>query len=244
MLCFSAAAHAACLFAFAVVGLLANCTEEPDRAHIFELVSHVPAVSPSAPSAPSPRIPLDSLQSEASTPKDSTSTPAPDADRGEPSNSNPQNQRMTTEPEARVESYAIFAEKHNINAPEPSRASAVPRVQIHIDPGDYALPAISESDVEVANPNELDLYRAQVAAKLQATWERLLARTDLSSVGETQVEFRVSSSGVILFPKIERSSGNAAVNDLVHQVFRSVGDVAPPPRGYHDPTLRIVFRVK
>ena len=64
--CFSAAFHIVGLLGFAVVGLLTNCTEEPEVRHVFQLVSTPPPSAtlaqvtpkPVADSKPTPKPPV------------------------------------------------------------------------------------------------------------------------------------------------------------------------------------------
>ena len=52
--CFSAAFHIVGLLSFAIIGLLTNCTEEPEIRHVFQLVSTPPASASLAKVSPKP----------------------------------------------------------------------------------------------------------------------------------------------------------------------------------------------
>ena len=134
-----------------------------------------------------------------------------------------------------------------IAKPQPTQKRPEPRARVIIDPNDYTIP-----DIQFANPqtpsttvnqNELKKYLSSVKAQLEAVWQRLLAQAGLTSGGETKVQFRISSTGIILDPSIVRRSGNPTLDKLVIQVCRSVGNVGRPPGGGIDSPLALPFRV-
>ena len=260
--CFSAAAHVACLFTIAVVGLLTNCTEEPEKIHVFELVS---AVAPPAeivtppkpvpptppPISPKPKPP----QPPKVTPKPKRPTPkvTPKPQRPKPK---PKPRPKTTprkvesaKPKLKPVSYKDFQRKHKLpeRKPHPTPQPAPPRPQVRINPKAFTIPHIKLTNPKVTptsvDPNVLNRYLAKVKASLEATWQQLQAQANLTVGGEAKVQFRISATGIILSPRIVHRSGNQALDKLVLQAFRSVGNVGRPPNGALESPLALPFRV-
>ena len=238
-LCFSVAVHVVGLFSFAVVGLLANCTEETEQVHVFELVTPQPVaqlLTPSVPVSLQATPPLESPQ------QISSPTPPPSTAQNEPIVSNSKAQVVTAEPK-QVMSYGTYAAKHMIAIPKSVQApSAKPR-QIRIDPNEYTLPPIPRNQPTTLDNFAIDRYREKVANRLKVAWERLLVQTNLTLGGQTQVQFGISSTGVVLSVVIEHSSGNRLIDNLAVDVFRAVGNLGAPPPGFPASPLHQLFRV-
>ena len=238
-LCFSVAVHVVGLFSFAMVGLLANCTEETEQVHVFELVPSQPVAQSLPPSVP---VSFQSTPPTETPRKTSSPTPAPSTVQNEPIVSNSKAQVVPVEPK-QVMSYGTFAAKHMIAIPKSVQApSAKPR-QIRIDPNEYTLPPIPRNQPAAVDNLAIDRYREQVANRLKVAWERLLAQTNLTLGGQTQVQFGISSTGVVLSVVIEHSSGNRLIDNLAVDVFRAVGNLGAPPPGFPASPLHQLFRV-
>ena len=259
--CFSAAFHIVGLLGFAVVGLLTNCTEEPEVRHVFQLVSTPP---PSATLAQIPPKPASILKPKPPVvkpkPKPTVEQPKPKPvvkpkpKPKPPIKVTPPPPKPITKPKPKPEkpqaiSLADFKRDHKIPTakPQPAPKRPKPRPKVIIDRNAFRLPPIpfpnSQTASTAVNPNELNRYLSSVKAKLEAVWQRLQAQAGLTNGGEAKVQFRISSAGVILSPVIVRHSGNPTLDKLVLQVCRSVGNVGRPPGGSIDSTLSQTFRV-
>ena len=261
--CFSAAFHIVGLLGFAVVGLLTNCTEEPEVRHVFQLVSTPP---PSATLAQIPPKPASILKPKPPVvkpkPKPTVEQPKPKPvvkpkpkpKPKPPIKVTPPKPKPITKPKPKPEkpkaiSLADFKRDHKIPTakPQPAPKQPKPRPRVRIDASDFSIPDIKFANSQTAstavNPNELNRYLSFVQAKLEAVWQRLQAQAGLTIGGEAKVQFRISSAGVILSPVIVRHSGNPTLDKLVLQVCRSVGNVGRPPGGSIDSPLALPFRV-
>jgi protein TonB len=257
--CFSAAFHIVGLLALAVVGLLTNCTEEPEVRHVFQLVSTPPPSATLAQVTPKP------VAVAKPTPKPPVVKPKPTVEQPKPKpvvkpkpkpkppikvTPPPPKPKPKPKPEKpKAISLADFKRTHKIPTakPQPAPKRPKPRPRVIIDPSDFTLPPIvfvnSPPASTTVNPNELNRYLSSVKSRLEAVWQRLQAQAGLTSGGEAKVQFRISSGGVILSPAIVRRSGNPTLDKLVIQVCRSVGNVGRPPGGGIDSPLALPFRV-
>ncbi|MBC8347420.1 MAG: TonB family protein [Verrucomicrobia bacterium] len=260
--CFSAAFHIVGLLAFAVVGLLTTCTEEPEVRHVFQLVS-----TPS-PSTSIAKVAPDPASIVKSKPPVVKPKPKPTVDQPKPKpvvkpKPNPKPPIKVTPPPPKPKpttkppkekpkatiSLADFDRTHKRPTvkPEPTLKRPEPRPRVRIDPDVFTIPEIHLANPQTAstavNPNVLNSYLSSVKAQLEAVWQRLQAQAGLTSGGEAKVQFRISSGGVILSPAIVRRSGNPTLDKLVLQVCRSVGNVGRPPGGGIDSPIALPFRV-
>jgi len=261
--CFSAAFHIVGLLGFAVVGLLTNCTEEPEVRHVFQLVSTPPPSASLAQISPKP-APIAKPKPPVLKPKPTVEKPkpkpvvkpkpkpkppiqvTPPPPKPKPI-AKPKPKPKPTKPKAI--SLADFKRTHNIPTakPQPAPKRTKPRPRVRIDASAFTIPDIQFANPQTAsttvNPNELNRYLSSVKAQLEAVWQRLQAQAGLRDGGEAKVQFRISSGGVILSPAIVRRSGNPTLDKLVLQVCRSVGNVGRPPGGGIDSPLALPFRV-
>jgi periplasmic protein TonB len=257
--CFSAAFHIVGLLGFAVVGLLTNCTEEPEVRHVFQLVSTPP------PSATLPQVTPKPVAVAKPTPKPPVVKPKPKPTVEQPKpkpvvkpkpkpptkvTPPPPKPKPITKPKPKPEkpkaiSLADFKRDHKIPTakPQPAPKRPKPRPRVRIDANDFTIPDIPfanhQTPSTTVNPNELNRYLADVKAQLEAVWKRLQAQAGLGAGGEAKVQFRISAAGVILSPSIVRRSGNPTLDKLVLQACREVGNVGRPPGGGMDIALPI-----
>lgn len=257
--CYSAAAHVAVLFGCGIAALLTNCTDEEPEVHVFQLAAAAPPPPAAAPQPPSPAPTPPPPQAEPPTPpptpkppKPTPKPPKPKPPEHKPKKVTPKPTPKPPPPKPRAVSFDEFRKKHKIpkNTPKPTPRPPAPAPRppkIQLNPSDFALPKIElqnqPSPSATISPDAINRYLAQVQARLQATWQRLLSQANLTLGGQASVQFRVSSTGVILSPRIGRSSGNPALDNLAMQVFRQVGNVGSPPGGALDSSLAQVFRV-
>ena len=255
--CYSAAAHVAVLFGCGIAALLTNCSEEEPKTHVFQLAvaSPPPPVAAPLPPTPAPKPPqAEPTPPPPPTPKP-TQKPTPKPKPPEPKpkpNIIPKPPPKPTPPKPKPLTFDEFRKKHKIpkNTPKPTPRPTAPAPRppkIQLNPSDFALPKIElqnrPSPSPTVSPDAINRYLAQVQARLQATWHRLLTQANLNVGGQASVQFRISSTGVILSPRVGRSSGNSALDSLAIQVFRQVGNVGSPPGGALDSSLAQVFRV-
>ena len=85
---------------------------------------------------------------------------------------------------------------------------------------------------------------AKLRAKLEQAWIGLQKNSNLRVGGEAFLSFKISSSGSLIYPSISRSSGNAALDQLVLQVSKSVGNLGRPPGEKLSSSLEIPFRLR
>jgi len=252
--CFSAAFHIVGLLGFAVVGLLTNCTEEPEVRHVFQLVSTPPPsvslaqVSPKpAPIAKPKPLVLKSKPTVVKPKPKPVVKPKPKPKPPIRVTPTPPKPKPITKPKPKPKpiSLADFKRTHNIPTakPQPAPKRTKPRPRVRIDASAFTIPDIQFANPQTAsttvNPNELNRYLAAVKAQLEAVWQRLQAQAGLGVGGEVKVQFRISAAGVILSPAIVRRSGNPTLDKLVLQACREVGNVGRPPGGGMDIALPI-----
>ena len=259
--CFSAAFHIVGLLAFAVVGLLTNCTKEPEVRHVFQLVTTPPPSATLAQVTPKP-VAVAKPTPPVVKPKPTVEQPKPNPvvkpkpKPKPPIKVTPPPPKPITKPKPKPKptkpkpiSLADYRRNHPIQKTKPpSRSKPVkPRPRVRIDASAFTIPDIQFANPQTAsttvNPNELNRYLSSVKAQLEAVWQRLQAQAGLRDGGEAKVQFRISSGGVILSPAIVRRSGNPTLDKLVLQVCRSVGNVGRPPGGGIDSPLALPFRV-
>ena len=257
--CFSAAFHIVGLLSFAIVGLLTNCTEEPEVRHVFQLVPPPPPsaslakISPKPASIvkPKPKPTVDQPKPKPVVkpkPKPKPQIkPPPHTPKPKPVTK----PKPTTKPppkKPKLVKWDDFKRTRNIPTTSPQVATKrhQPRTKV-IDPIDFKIPEIPRANPQMAraavHPNVLNNYLSAVTAQLEAVGQRLQAQAGLNAGGEAKVQFRISAGGVILAPAIVRRSGNPTLDKLVLQVFRSVGNVGRPPGGVLDSPLAQAFRV-
>ena len=61
---------------------------------------------------------------------------------------------------------------------------------------------------------------------------------------QTKVGFDITSSGVILNPRIIKSSGNRDVDEAVLDAFRRVKSIGPTPNGKSETDWTLIFNVQ
>jgi TonB family protein len=259
--CFSAAFHIVGLLSFAIVGLLTNCTEEPEVRHVFQLVpppsASLAKVSPKPAASivkPKPPVvkpkPKPTVDQPKPKPKPVVKPkPKPQIKVTPPKNKpKPTTKPPPKKPKATI-SLADFKRTHKRPTvkPKPTLKRPEPRPRVRIDPNVFKIPEIPRANPQIAraavNPNELNRYLSFVKAQLETVWQRLQAQAGLNAGGEAKVQFRISAGGVILAPAIVRRSGNPTLDKLVLQVCRSVGNVGRPPGGGIDSPIALPFRV-
>jgi outer membrane biosynthesis protein TonB len=256
--CFSAAFHIIGLLAFAVVGLLTNCTEEPEVRHVFQLVSAPPPSANLAKISPKP-TPVAKPTQPVVKPKPTVERPKPKPvvkpKPKPPIRVTPLKPKPITKPKPkpapknpRLVKLADFIKKNPLptSKPQPTQKRQPPRPRVIIDPDAFTIPDINANPnppAKPVNPNALNRYLSSVKVQLETVWQKLQAQAGLIAGGEAKVQFRISAGGVILAPAIVHRSGNPTLDKLVLQVFRSVGNVGRPPGGGIDSPLALPFRV-
>ena len=245
------------LFAVAgFLGFIPSCEDEKKDVHVFELVSSsysppIPPVpekvvrppvvtkvlprKPEVKPKPKPQIPKKTIPVPSVTPKSipkkiSKPTPKP----------KPRPQKI---------SFNQFQKKHNLSTPSPPQT--LPNKQapkVRINPNNFSLPKITISNPSntssSVDPTVLNLYLGKVKAKLEATWKSLQSNSPIATGGEAFLSFSISPSGTLVSAYISRSSGNAALDRLVLEVSKAVGNLGRPPGGKLSSSLEIPFRVQ
>jgi TonB family protein len=257
--CFSAAFHIVGLLSFAIVGLLTNCTEEPEVRHVFQLVPPPPPSASLAKISPKPASivkPKPKPTVDQPKPKPVVKPKPKPKPQIKPPTHTPKPKpvtkpKPTTKPppkKPKLVKWDDFKRTRNIPTTSPQVATKrhQPRTKV-IDPIDFKIPEIPRANPQMAraavHPNVLNNYLSAVTAQLEAVWQRLQAQAGLNAGGEAKVQFRISAAGVILAPVIVRRSGNPTLDKLVIQVCRSVGNVGRPPGGGIDSPIALPFRV-
>ena len=245
--------HAVLIGFLGVLGFLPSCEEKEEEVHVFELASasyappSPPVVKPvttppirnTVPPAPPPEAPIKPIIQ----PKPKKIIPKP-IPKPKPT---PKPKPRTVVPPKTV-SFDQFKKKHNLPTPQavPKTNNITPRVKIN--PKNFTLPKIVVSSTSQqstsVDPSLLNQYLGKVKAKLEAVWKRLQQSSPIASGGEAFLSFKISSNGTLVSPSISRSSGNAALDRLVMQVSKSVGNLGRPPGGKLSSSLEIPFRVK
>jgi len=146
-------------------------------------------------------------------------------------------------------SIAQFQKKHPVQSPPKVSSKPVKQVpRVRIDPKKFALPQITisnpASQSTQVDPTILNRYLGAVKSKLEAVWRRLQSESNIAIEGEAFLSFKISSNGTLISPTISRSSGNQALDRLVIQVSKSVGNLGRPPGGTLSSSLEIPFRVR
>ena len=145
-------------------------------------------------------------------------------------------------------SFDQFRKKHNLKSPKAPQVIKKHTPRIHINAQDFKLPdiRISQSSPQVSSvdPTLLNRYLGEVKAKLEVAWRRLQQSSQVASGGEAYLSFKISSNGTLISPSISRTSGNAALDRLVIQVSKDVGNLGRPPGGKLSSFLEIPFRVR
>ena len=232
------------------LGLIPSC-EEKEEVHVFELASAYSA----------PTI-LDQPKAIAPTPEAIPEVPPPPQPKPiqraqiKPK-PNPKPQIKPTPPpqpkprpiqKPKTISFNQFKKQHNIK-PAPIKQNITQKVpKVKIDPSKFSLPPIQLSGTtpnsSAVSPTVLNRYLGEVKAKLEQAWIRLQKNSNLGVGGEAFLSFKISSSGSLIYPSISKSSGNAALDQLVLQVSKSVGNLGRPPGGKLSSSLEIPFRLR
>jgi TonB family protein len=243
------------------LGLLPSCEEEKEEVHVFELASAsytppLPVVSEpkSKPYLPPKVVPVKPKPITQPTPP----KPIPEKiiQKPKPKPKPIVRPKITTKPKPKptvvkpkTMSFDQFQKKHNITTPPKVSPKPIkPVSKVRINPKDFSLPAITISNPTTqstqVDPSILNRYLGTVKSKLEAVWRRLQAESNIAIEGEAFLSFKISSSGRLILPTISRSSGNQALDRLVIQVGRSVGNLGRPPGGKLSSSLEIPFRVR
>ena len=248
--------HVVLIGILGIFGFLPSCEEKDEEVHVFELAaaSYVPPsppvrkpiVTPPAPKAPPP------------SPKPQTKPVTQPKIKPQPVPTKPKKiipkptPKPTPKPKPIVPpktvSFDQFQKKHNLPVPRtiPKTVKSVPRVKIN--PENFTLPKIvvstANQQTSTVDPSILNQYLGEVKAKLEAVWKQLQQTYPIASGGEAFLSFKISSNGTLVSPTISRSSGNAALDRLVIQVSKSVGNLGRPPGGKLSSSLEIPFRIR
>jgi TonB family protein len=251
--------HAVLIGVLGVLGFLPSCEEKEKEVHVFELASasyappSPPVVKPIVTpplrdTPPPPPTPAKTqvkpvVQPEPVLPKPKKIVPKPTPKTAPKPKPKP---RAIVPP--KTVSFDQFKKKHNLPTPQtaPKTNNRVPRVKIN--PKNFTLPKIVVSSTiqqsSTVDPSLLNQYLGEVKAKLEAVWKRLQQSSPIVSGGEVFLSFKISSNGTLVSPTISRSSGNAALDRLVMQVSKSVGNLGRPPGGKLSSSLEIPFRIR
>ena len=226
-----------------IYSFLPSCEKEPEVVHVFELASSSPPPVPEVRTTPPKPTPKPVVQKPV--PKPTPPKPKPLVKKPTPK---PKPKAVVTPPQPKKISFDQFRKQHDLPTPKPTiRQPSAKPVNIKLNPNDFKLapitvntPSTSRSSV---SPTLINQYLAGVKSRLEQVWQRLLAQTDLASGGVAHLGFRIGPDGSLLQPKINRSSGNSALDALVLRVARSVGNLGRPPGGSFSSSLEIPFRV-
>ena len=234
------------LFLF-IYSFVPSCEEEPEIVHVFELAST--PLPPTPQVRPTPPKPTPKPVVKQPTPKPTPPKPKAVVKKPTPSpKPTPKAKPVVPPPSPQKISFDQFRKQHDLPTPKPTiRQPSAKPVNIKLNPNDFKLapitvntPSTSRSSV---SPTLINQYLAGVKSRLEQVWQRLLAQTDLASGGVAHLGFRIGPDGSLLQPKINRSSGNSALDALVLRVARSVGNLGRPPGGSFSSSLEIPFRV-
>ena len=261
--------HAVLVSLLGFFGFLPSCEEKEEEVHVFELASaSYPPPLPSV-SEPEPK-PIPPVKAVPVKPKTITPPLTPQPKPKPKPKPKPTPIKVTQKPKPKpivtpkiktkpqpkpivvkpkTMSFDQFKEKHNI--PSPPRVSPQPvkkTPKVRINPKNFVLPQITISNPSSqstrVDPTVLNRYLGQVKSKLEAVWRRLQAESNSAIEGEAFLSFKISSNGTLVSPMISRSSGNSALDRLVIQVGKSVGNLGRPPGGKLSSSLEIPFRVR
>ena len=257
--------HAVLVSLLGFLGFLPSCEEKEEEVHVFELASaSYPPPLPSV-SEPEPK-PIPPVKAVPVKPKTITPPPTPQPKpkpKPTPIKVTPKPKpkpiktpKIKTKPlpkpivvKPKTMSFDQFKKKHNI--PSPPKVSPQPvkkKPKVRINPKNFVLPQITISNPSSqstrVDPTVLNRYLGEVKSKLEAVWRRLQAESNSAIEGEAFLSFKISSNGTLVSPMISRSSGNSALDRLVIQVGKSVGNLGRPPGGKLSSSLEIPFRVR
>ena len=257
--------HAVLVSLLGFLGFLPSCEEKEEEVHVFELASaSYPPPLPSV-SEPEPK-PIPPVKAVPVKPKTITPPPTPQPKpkpKPTPIKVTPkpkpkpiETPKIKTKPlpkpivvKPKTMSFDQFKKKHNI--PSPPKVSPQPvkkKPKVRINPKNFVLPQITISNPSSqstrVDPTVLNRYLGEVKSKLEAVWRRLQAESNSAIEGEAFLSFKISSNGTLVSPMISRSSGNSALDRLVIQVGKSVGNLGRPPGGKLSSSLEIPFRVR
>ena len=257
--------HAVLVSLLGFFGFLPSCEEKEEEVHVFELASaSYPPPLPSV-SEPEPK-PIPPVKAVPVKPKTITPPPTPQPKpkpKPTPIKVTPkpkpkpiETPKIKTKPQPKpivvkpkTMSFDQFKKKHNI--PSPPKVSPQPvkkKPKVRINPKNFVLPQITISNPSSqstrVDPTVLNRYLGEVKSKLEAVWRRLQAESNSAIEGEAFLSFKISSNGTLVSPMISRSSGNSALDRLVIQVGKSVGNLGRPPGGKLSSSLEIPFRVR
>ena len=247
--------HAVLIGILGVLGFLPSCEEKEEEVHVFELASA--SYAPPSPPVVKPIVTPPLRKTPPPTPKTQIKPvvqPKPVPPKPKKIISKPTPKPKPPKPKPRTivppqtVSFDQFKKKHNLPTPQtvPKSNNRVPRVKIN--PKNFTLPKIVVSSTNqqssTVDPSLLNQYLGEVKAKLEAVWKRLQQSSPIASGGEAFLSFKISSNGTLVSPTISRSSGNAALDRLVMQVSKSVGNLGRPPGGKLSPSLEIPFRIR
>ena len=241
------------------LGFLPSCEEEKEEVHVFELASASfvppppPVYKPEPKSVPPVVTPVKPRVVTQPKPK-----PKPVVQKPKPKPIvkpkptprpivKPKPKPVVQKP--KTISIAQFQKKHPVQSPPKVSFKPVKQVpRVRIDPKKFALPQITisnpASQSTQVDPTILNRYLGAVKSKLEAVWRRLQSESNIAIEGEAFLSFKISSNGTLISPTISRSSGNQALDRLVIQVSKSVGNLGRPPGGTLSSSLEIPFRVR
>ena len=233
-----------CLF---IYSFIPSCEEEPEVVHVFELASSPPPPAPQV--RPTPPKPTPKPVVQKPDPKPTPPKPKPVVKKPTPKPiSKPTSKPVVTKPPPKKISFDQFRKQHDLPTPKPKvKQPPAKQIKFKINPNDFKLAPITvstpSSSTSTVSPTLINKYLAGVKSRLEQVWQRLLAQTDLSSGGIAHLGFRIGSDGSLIQPRITKSSGNSALDDLVLRVAQSAGNVGRPPGGSFSSSLEIPFRV-
>jgi TonB family protein len=239
------------------LGFLPSCEEEKEEVHVFELASasFVPPTPPVYKPEPKPVPPVVTpVKPKIITqpkPKPVTQKPKPKP-IVKPKPTPPPIVKLKPKPvvqKPKTISFNQFQKKHPVQSPPKVSSKPVKQApRVRIDPKKFALPQITisnpASQSTQVDPTILNRYLGAVKSKLEAVWRRLQSESNIAIEGEAFLSFKISSNGTLISSTISRSSGNQALDRLVIQVSKSVGNLGRPPGGKLSSSLEIPFRVK
>jgi outer membrane biosynthesis protein TonB len=233
--------HGIGLTGFAIAGLLANCSEDKPKVHVFTLVASPPPPASTwtpAPVKPTPVKPTPvkptPVKPKPPKPKPTVRKPTPKPTVKKPT---PKPKPTVRKPDPPLKKTTLdqFNRERSKPTPRPTpRPPTLPR----FDPNAFAVD-VKAPKIQVAGPVTTsdsgirDRYLATVLAKIEREWRRLKASINLSSSGagvvEVQVEFRIDSRGALHSSRVARASSYAKFDRLVLSALRGIGNVGRPP---------------
>ena len=259
--------HAVLVSLLGFLGFLPSCEEKEEEVHVFELASAsypppLPSVSEAEPK-PIPPVQVVPVKPKTTPPPPMPQpkpkpkpTPIKVTPKPKPKPKPIETPKIKTKPlpkpivvKPKTMSFDQFKKNHNIPSPpkvSPKPVKLAPKVRIN--PQNFVLPQITISNPSSqstrVDPTVLNRYLGEVKSKLEAVWRRLQSESNTAIEGEAFLSFKISSNGTLVSPMISRSSGNSALDRLVIQVGKSVGNLGRPPGGKLSSSLEIPFRVR